>query len=321
YQGSTTSMSASWSGFGDPESGIAGYEWAIGTTAGGTDVLAFTSVGTATTATSSSLTLTAGTTYYITVRATNGSGLTCTASSDGVVAGDTDGDGIPDIVEVGDPSNPTDSDGDGIPDYLEAGDDANSASTLSIKITSRRGQELGLPKLGAKTVDLSTDRGTLVAGIKPVGNEDDYGDLPDYRFPYGVYDFQVLVDVGGTANVTVTLPAGTSLDASARYFKFTQAVGWQEYSNVSGLDDWDNVFVVTLTDGGAGDADLVANGRIVDPGGVGIPDVSSGGSGGDSGSGGCFVRTAGGALGLLALVLLALGLGAMMLRASRGRCA
>lgn len=35
---------------------------------------------------------------------------------------DSDGDGIPDGLEVGDPRSPTDTDGDGIPDVFEAGD-------------------------------------------------------------------------------------------------------------------------------------------------------------------------------------------------------
>jgi MYXO-CTERM domain-containing protein len=83
-QGSTTSLSANWSGFSDPESGITRYDWAIGTAAGAGDVQAFTSVGTSTAAAATGLTLANGTTYYVTVRATNGAGLTSTAVSDGV---------------------------------------------------------------------------------------------------------------------------------------------------------------------------------------------------------------------------------------------
>ena len=75
YQTSTTTISANWAGsFTDPQSGIAGYEWAIGTAAGGTTIQGYTSVGTATSATTSGLSLTSGTKYYVTVRATNGAG-------------------------------------------------------------------------------------------------------------------------------------------------------------------------------------------------------------------------------------------------------
>ncbi len=89
FQGSTTTISANWSGFSDPEEGISGYEWAIGTTSGGTNVQGWTGVGLSTSATNSSLTLTSGVTYYATVRATNGSGLTSTASSNGVTVDTT----------------------------------------------------------------------------------------------------------------------------------------------------------------------------------------------------------------------------------------
>jgi N-acetylneuraminic acid mutarotase len=84
YQSSLTTISANWSGFIDPESGIAKYEWAIGTTSGGTQTQPFTSVGTATFATNSSLTLKNGQIYFVTVRATDGVGLTVTATSPGV---------------------------------------------------------------------------------------------------------------------------------------------------------------------------------------------------------------------------------------------
>jgi subtilisin-like proprotein convertase family protein len=85
---SVTTLSANWSGFSDPQSGIAGYEWAIGTTSGGQELLAFTPVGLQTGASTSAvdllLALANGATCYVTVRATNGAGLTATATSDGV---------------------------------------------------------------------------------------------------------------------------------------------------------------------------------------------------------------------------------------------
>ncbi|MDQ3265449.1 MAG: hypothetical protein M3Y59_17625 [Myxococcota bacterium] len=90
---STTSLDANWSGFVDPESGIAGYRWWVGTTAGGLDLQAPATVGTAASAQASGLSLSTGTRYYVTVEATNGSGLTVTASSDGVVV-----DGTPPVL-------------------------------------------------------------------------------------------------------------------------------------------------------------------------------------------------------------------------------
>ncbi len=84
FQSSTTAISANWSGFGDPESGISRYDWGVGTSAGATNVVAFQSVNLATSATATGLTLTPGTTYFVTVRATNGAGLQLTRSSNGV---------------------------------------------------------------------------------------------------------------------------------------------------------------------------------------------------------------------------------------------
>src|SRR5204863_412005 len=70
FQSSTSTLSANWSGFSDPQSGIASYDWAIGTTPGGTNVQAFSAVGASTSAT---------------VRATNGAGLSVLAISNGVL--------------------------------------------------------------------------------------------------------------------------------------------------------------------------------------------------------------------------------------------
>ena len=75
YTTSTTSLKGSWVGT-DAESGITRYEYAVGSTSGGTDVKGWTSAGSATSATISGLSLTIGSTYYITVRAVNGTNLT-----------------------------------------------------------------------------------------------------------------------------------------------------------------------------------------------------------------------------------------------------
>ncbi len=63
-------ITASWSATGSGPS-IVGYEYAIGSTPGGSDVVAWTSAGTATSLTQTGLTLTAGSTYYFSVKAEN----------------------------------------------------------------------------------------------------------------------------------------------------------------------------------------------------------------------------------------------------------
>lgn len=86
-QGDLESISANWTGFDDPESGISHYDWAIGTSPGATDVMSFTDVGSATAATATGLLLETGVTYYATVRATNGDGKSITVTSNGVSVG------------------------------------------------------------------------------------------------------------------------------------------------------------------------------------------------------------------------------------------
>ena len=78
---STTQLSANWDASTDNESGISGYQYAIGTSAGGTQTVNWTSLGNVTTVTKSGLTLTVGQTYYFSVKAVNGVGLTGSAAN------------------------------------------------------------------------------------------------------------------------------------------------------------------------------------------------------------------------------------------------
>ena len=75
YVNSNAQLSANWTASSDPHSGIAGYWYAIGTTAGGTDTTGWTDNGTNTSVTKNGLSLTDGQTYYFTLKAENGAGL------------------------------------------------------------------------------------------------------------------------------------------------------------------------------------------------------------------------------------------------------
>ncbi len=84
-----TQLHASWTSS-DAESGVTEYQYAIGTTSGGTDVVDWTSVGTDTEVTKTGLSLSAGTTYYFAVKAKNGQGLwSVVGTSDGIIAQET----------------------------------------------------------------------------------------------------------------------------------------------------------------------------------------------------------------------------------------
>ena len=80
WTNSTTALSAKWAA----AAGGDGYEYAIGTAAGGTDIVDWTSAGTATQVTHSGLALTVGPTYYFSVRVVVGAAHGNAVSSDGI---------------------------------------------------------------------------------------------------------------------------------------------------------------------------------------------------------------------------------------------
>jgi hypothetical protein len=80
FTSSKTQLSANWAASSDAQSGIAKYQYAIGTTVGGLDVVAWTDT-TGTSVTKTGLSLTNGTTYYVKVRAINGAGASSSSTS------------------------------------------------------------------------------------------------------------------------------------------------------------------------------------------------------------------------------------------------
>jgi spore germination protein YaaH/PKD repeat protein len=79
-----TEVSGNWNVAMDPHSGVTAYEYAVGTTALGTDIINWTSNGLNTSFTAAGLSLNFGTIYYVSVRALNGAGLySAPISSDG----------------------------------------------------------------------------------------------------------------------------------------------------------------------------------------------------------------------------------------------
>ena len=74
YTGDTSLLHFMWSAT-DPESGISGYEYSVGTTAQSGDIVPLTNAGLATQVWVTGLQLTPGQSYYLNVRATNGAGV------------------------------------------------------------------------------------------------------------------------------------------------------------------------------------------------------------------------------------------------------
>jgi hypothetical protein len=172
---------------------------------------------------------------------------------------DTDGDGLLDGEEVitygTDPLNP-DTDGDGINDGVEVlapnNGDANNDGTRD----ALQANVASIPVADA------TEFATIVAeGGITLRNVVSLPGLPPYDYPIGRLGFEVHgVAVGGTTQVELMLPPGME---DTVYYKDNGTTAWR----FTGASKSTGNFMLSLTDGGNGDADGTVNGVIVDPGG------------------------------------------------------
>jgi Leucine-rich repeat (LRR) protein len=120
---------------------------------------------------------------------------------------------------------------------------------------------------GTGVVTFSSDIGTITdltavaEGTLPIA-----GKPAGIIFPHGLFSFRIIgIPPGATATVTITFPS--SLPEGTQYWKYQSGIGWYQIPIVSHVA---NVIVIRLTDGGLGDADMVINQIIVDPGGSGL---------------------------------------------------
>ncbi len=81
--GSLSSLSANWSGVNTNVSGLASYDYSIGTTIGGTDIQNWTTNGTSTSITVNSLNLQSSKMYYFNIRTNDNAGSNAIVSSNG----------------------------------------------------------------------------------------------------------------------------------------------------------------------------------------------------------------------------------------------
>ncbi|MDD5312784.1 MAG: choice-of-anchor Q domain-containing protein [Dehalococcoidia bacterium] len=119
---------------------------------------------------------------------------------------------------------------------------------------------------GAGTVVFSTDTGGLahLTTLTPVLCSGIFEQ--GISFPYGLFSFQVVgIPIGSSVKVTIRLPQ--VVPANLQYWKNSGMCIWINYTSQVSFTPGDNVIVLTLTDGGSGDLDGVADGRIIDPGG------------------------------------------------------
>ena len=106
-----------WNGFGDTLSGIKKYEYAIGSSGGGSDIIDWTNNFGDTSTTRTGLILTNGKTYYVSVRAVDYAGnVSAIVSSDGITV-DTDAPTISSVLEGVATSENYSLSFDGVDDY------------------------------------------------------------------------------------------------------------------------------------------------------------------------------------------------------------
>lgn len=138
---SPNTLDANWSTSVDPHSGLLRYWYAIGTTAGDSDVVAWTNNWTADTSHDGSLSLVNGQWYYVSVRAENGAGLvTQSYTSDGVLVDLTTGiDEGGNVLQLAALPNPFS--GNTIIQYQ-----LNTAQTVTISLYDMLGKEVQISR-------------------------------------------------------------------------------------------------------------------------------------------------------------------------------
>ena len=107
---------------------------------------------------------------------------------------------------------------------------------------------------------------------------------------YGLIDFKIKVDTpGSSTTVTILLPE--SVPEGYKWYKYSRAQGWYDYSTNVSFNSERNQLSLILVDGGTGDDDGEQNGMIEDPSGLGLapPDAGSTNTSSGGGSGGCFI--------------------------------
>jgi len=173
--------------------------------------------------------------------------ITITAAAN---ASDTDGDGVDNSVETGD------ANGDGIADAYQSNVASNSKLTLVAQST------LGVPPVDAQTKITGLTNVNSLASLTPPSG---------MTQPGGVLSFNAVVSTGKEEHFSILVAASLGVNG---YWQQNSTGAWvnlateinggsvTQVGNMTRLD-----FVIT--DGGAFDADHVANGVIVDVGLVG----------------------------------------------------
>ena len=188
-------------------------------------------------------------------------------------------------------TNTVDLDDDGIPDGQEVDDtvDLNEDGTPDNDqpdvIKSAKSAVAGKKPFGICKIATNVEGIVVLEPIHPSEILDKKNKPKKFLFGLAAYRLKVN-QVGATTQVKVYY--SEDISGATRYYLYDTVNGWQDYTQYTTFNPDGRSVTVELKDGGHGDSDGVANGVIVDPGGV-----VGAATGADSGaSGGCFIATA-----------------------------
>lgn len=140
------------------------------------------------------------------------------------------------------------------------------------------------------SVRLMAPTPATLANVSAIANPASNSTPANVRFPEGFFSFEVNgVRSGGSVMVSMELPEDYQANTFYMYGPTPDNTNphWYEFTfnGRTGAEFFDNnIIVLHFVDGERGDADLTANGTIVDPGAPGIATATS------SGGGGCAVN-------------------------------
>jgi hypothetical protein len=150
------------------------------------------------------------------------------------------------------------------------GENSNTA-TVTINVLTPTSSSVP-SATGAGSVEFSTDNGGIESLVAI--SEDDLpvlGKPLGMTFDYGLFSYDVSgIIPGSTAVITITYPS--AIPANSQYWKIF-GDNWVNAMSLVGSNDGDNIITLTITDGGFGDEDGVADGQILDPSGVALLSV------------------------------------------------
>ncbi|MGD8676235.1 MAG: hypothetical protein PVG81_10565 [Desulfobacterales bacterium] len=205
---------------------------------------------------------------------------------------DGNGNGIPDALEL-DAASLADLDQNGIPDVSQISDQFKALNTID-----------GSGQIAFETTN-PNDIIVFVESCDPEAYPDEGGQSKPGDIRFGLLSFRLRIQNIGAA-VTVAVYFSAPLPDSYKWYKYDLVKGWHIYTDAVFSADRRSL-TFTLTDGGDGDTDGLANGIIVDPAGAGSNVTGAvatpiSGSAGIGGSGGvCFIAAAADTVGIEAL--------------------